>query len=423
MVRLSKKSGYMTNNDDDDDVGPSSQRRRKTTNDVDTHSVKRNSLFDKVRISLNKMRRKTTDVTKQSDVNGKLSIFSDNASTGKHNLKRKNTQTTDSSGASSSSSFPIDINVIRVSLDSKRNGSSAEKFESDERGSNKSMDDSKKASGSLQGLNCKALSLIDDKNGEADKGSVSEQNSEQKDSEQNNPHICAMNSSNSSLRGTTDQSNDIDQSQTTESKSETEDLRRDPGRKSTLSQTSCKQNTKLSVSTKAPQKLQNKRSDLQAAEETKFVIKRDIPNASFCGQTFSWYNPWLWRLHACCTVILIASLFTIPYTYFFSQVRSLYDFSFVVDVMYTLILLLRSRTSYIVDGFEERNLLKVRQKYQYSLIFFLDILSYTPQMYSLFAFIFLGQEAYFGLESLLKCVRLHFILYYFGKLELGLWFR
>jgi len=139
----------------------------------------------------------------------------------------------------------------------------------------------------------------------------------------------------------------------------------------------------------------------------------ELDSDVFCNETFSLYEKWLrhFFMFACLWIFIL--MFVISYMLFFRASKAIWDWLLLIDVLYTYVVFLRSRTGYIIDGIEERNLLKVRKNYNRSWSLALDVISLIP----------LGIIAPFfpEIEDLLYAVgrqkqylRIHFVTYYLG---------
>ena len=103
--------------------------------------------------------------------------------------------------------------------------------------------------------------------------------------------------------------------------------------------------------------------------------------------------------------------------FFFNASLTIYVVSSSADFLYVYVMVLRSRTGHMIDGVEERNLLKIRQRYQKSIGFFLDLLTMMP--FSQLRLFFPGSdEIFYAIGRQRMYVRLHYILYYLGEWDI-----
>ncbi|XP_076825494.1 uncharacterized protein LOC143471047 [Clavelina lepadiformis] len=160
------------------------------------------------------------------------------------------------------------------------------------------------------------------------------------------------------------------------------------------------------------QKLANDFNSAQSAYELQESGQPD----SFCSETISWYNPYIRHFHTFSCVFITACLYLVSYMFFFNASLTIYVVSSSADFLYVYVMVLRSRTGHMIDGVEERNLLKIRQRYQKSIGFFLDLLTMMP--FSQLRLFFPGSdEIFYAIGRQRMYVRLHYILYYLGIRE------
>lgn len=167
----------------------------------------------------------------------------------------------------------------------------------------------------------------------------------------------------------------------------------------------------LSLATKvSSKKLVNNLAKTKSA----YIVHETSEPDSFCSGTLSWYNPILRNFTTAVIILVVLCLYFNSYLYFFSANPIFYILGVPADIFYTYLVFLRSRTGHMIDGVEERNLLKVRERYQTSLGFFLDFLSLFPV--SLMRWFVAGSDALFYVVGRQKSyVRLYYVLYYIGR--------
>jgi len=135
---------------------------------------------------------------------------------------------------------------------------------------------------------------------------------------------------------------------------------------------------------------------------------------TFCSETISVYDPWLQNANNVASFAVFALMFVISYMFFFSASEELFTGSIFSDIYYSFIVLLQSRTGYLVDGVEERDLCKVRNKYHQSMQFYLDMFSFLPV--GPMAYLFPGSDQIFYAIGRQKSYgRIYFVLCYLGK--------
>jgi len=136
---------------------------------------------------------------------------------------------------------------------------------------------------------------------------------------------------------------------------------------------------------------------------------------SFCSETISIYDPWLRHANSVASLAMFALMFIVSYMLFFSASEEIYQSTIFLDTYYSLIVFLQSRTGYMVDGVEERDLLSVRNRYHRSWRFVLDVFSLSPL--GPLAYLFPGSDqVFYALVKQKSYVRLYFVMYYLGKL-------
>ncbi|XP_077973712.1 uncharacterized protein LOC120347089 isoform X1 [Styela clava] len=134
---------------------------------------------------------------------------------------------------------------------------------------------------------------------------------------------------------------------------------------------------------------------------------------SFCSGTISWYNNYLRYYTHVVIFFVICCVFLNSYIIVFNYSLSTSGFGDLADLLYIILMFLRSRTGHLIDGVEERNLLKVRERYQTSVGFFLDLMTILP--FSFLRYILPGEEHWFYVIDKQKIyLRLHYVLYYIG---------
>nr|XP_039272867.1 uncharacterized protein LOC120347091 [Styela clava] len=134
---------------------------------------------------------------------------------------------------------------------------------------------------------------------------------------------------------------------------------------------------------------------------------------AFCSGTISWYNNYLRYYTHVVIFFVICCVFLNSYIIVFNYSYSTSGFGDLADLLYIILMFLRSRTGHLIDGVEERNLLKVRERYQTSIGFFLDLITILP--FSFLRYILPGEEHWFYVIDKQKIyLRLHYVLYYIG---------
>jgi len=140
----------------------------------------------------------------------------------------------------------------------------------------------------------------------------------------------------------------------------------------------------------------------------------DAVPGSFCSDTISLYDSWLRRAYTLACLSLLFLMFAISYMFFFKAPKEVWDSLLIIDMLYTYIMFLRSRTGYMVNGIEERNLIKVRNKYNRSVGFILDVISVVP-LAVIGRFLPNVEETFYAVGRQKQYIRLHFITHYLGK--------
>ena len=134
---------------------------------------------------------------------------------------------------------------------------------------------------------------------------------------------------------------------------------------------------------------------------------------SFCSTSISWRNRGLRYFQTIGCLYLTACIFLAPYQYFFKDNVAIFHACNISDILYILLMLFRSRTTYSSDGIEEHSLIIVREGYQKSLAFALDLITFLPLLEQRIPIVLLDNSL-----SLLNrqtiVIRLHYILHYLG---------
>jgi len=144
------------------------------------------------------------------------------------------------------------------------------------------------------------------------------------------------------------------------------------------------------------------------------LVDMELSSKSFCSQSFSSYDKWLqyFYMFACWNVLFL--IMVISYMLFFTAPKTIWDALLFIDVIYTYVMFLRSRTGYIVEGIEERNLMKIRENYNKSWALAFDIVSVVPV--GIIAHFFPGsEETIYAIGRQKQYVRLHFVANYLSK--------
>lgn len=169
----------------------------------------------------------------------------------------------------------------------------------------------------------------------------------------------------------------------------------------------------LSMATK---KSSRKLADDLKHTQSAYIVHETSEPDSFCSGTISWYNVYLRNFQTMVIILVVLCLYLNSYIFFFNSNQIYYNIGVSADIFYTFIMFLRSRTGHMIDGVEERNLLKVRERYQTSLGFILDFISMFPV--TLFRWFSEGDEGIFFVVGRQKSyVRLYYVLYYLGIRE------
>ena len=145
-----------------------------------------------------------------------------------------------------------------------------------------------------------------------------------------------------------------------------------------------------------------------------YTLQKAEHDDTFCSATISWKNTVLRYFQTFSCLFTAGCLFLAPYLYFFSESRVINHIITVADMIYLLVMVFRSRTSHMKDGVEEQNLLKVRDRYQGSVAFVLDVITYFPLIQQQLPII-QDYEEYYILNRQTMVIRLHYILHYLGK--------
>ena len=135
---------------------------------------------------------------------------------------------------------------------------------------------------------------------------------------------------------------------------------------------------------------------------------------AFCSRSITKRKTVLRYFQTVSCMVTAVSLFLAPYQYFFKQSQIIFRFNNVADFVYILVMLFRARTTYIVGGIEERNLLKTRNRYQNSIAFVLDLLTLFPLIQLRLPYIEFN-ESFYTLNRQTIIIRLHYILFYLRK--------
>ena len=154
--------------------------------------------------------------------------------------------------------------------------------------------------------------------------------------------------------------------------------------------------------------------DSKQSKPTVFELQPASHPDSFCSGSITWHNAALRHFQTFSCLFTAVCLYLAPYQYFFSNSKAVFYVNTVADMVYLLVMLFRSRTSHMVDGVEERNLLKIRNRYQTSTAFILDLITYFPVLQLKIEFI-RDDEDFYYLNRQTMFIRLHYILYYLRK--------
>lgn len=148
--------------------------------------------------------------------------------------------------------------------------------------------------------------------------------------------------------------------------------------------------------------------------ESAYLVHETIEGDSFMGSTVSWYNWYLRQANTFVIILVVLCQYLNSYLFFFDSNQIFYNISVSADFLYTFIMFMQSRTGHMIDGVEERNLLKVRYRYQRSLQFYLDIAGFLP--INFLRFLVPGDDGPFYVAARQKAyVRLYYVLYYLSK--------
>jgi len=144
------------------------------------------------------------------------------------------------------------------------------------------------------------------------------------------------------------------------------------------------------------------------------VVDMDLSSKSFCSHSFSSYEKWLQHFYmfACFNVLVL--MLIISYMFFFRAHKIFWDGLLFVDIIYTYVMFLRSRTGYIVKGIEERDLIKIRENYNKSWALAFDIVSVVP-VGAIASFFPGSEETIYAVGRQKQYVRLHFVANYLSK--------
>lgn len=142
-----------------------------------------------------------------------------------------------------------------------------------------------------------------------------------------------------------------------------------------------------------------------------YLVHETSEPDSFMGSTVSWYNWYLRQANTFVIILVVLCQYLNSYLFFFDSNQIFYNISVSADFLYTFIMFMQARTGHMIDGVEERNLLKVRDRYHKSLQFYLDIAGFLP--INFLRFLVPGDDGPFYVAARQKAyVRMYYVLYY-----------